>query len=398
MGRSILHLDMDAFFAAVEVHDDPSLAGKPLIIGSLPTERGVVSTCSYEARKFGVHSGMSIKDAYALCPEGIYMHGRHERYWEISRVIQNIMREYSDQVFFVACDEGYLDITASTSLFGNAETIGRTIKARVQEATGLTCSVGIGYNMMSAKLASEEKKPNGFFMIPDEKALTGMIIDRPIGIINGIGKKTAEALARYNIKTVRDVLALSEDELIRFAGDSGHALYQMAHGIDEREIPREEPEAKSFGHEYTFQEDLNSYAEIESALRLIAKEVSLGLHEAGLYVSGVTLKLKYANMQLNTRAAILTEATQDRTVLFNTARTLLHRDGYLMPVRLVGIQTTRFTDGPTGQITLEHNTSDDKHFQLDQKLASLYQKFGSDIISTGAELESQKKLFNKDKN
>ena len=164
MDRIILHMDMDAFYASVEVHDDPSLAGKPLIIGALPSERGVVSTCSYEARPYGVRSGMSIKEAYRLCPNGIYMHGHYHRYHEVSDQVHEILLSYTDQIEFVALDEGYLDITGSTRLFGDPVHIGHEIKQRVLDVTGLTCSVGIGYNKMTAKLGSEEKKPNGFFV------------------------------------------------------------------------------------------------------------------------------------------------------------------------------------------------------------------------------------------
>ena len=157
---------MDAFYAAVEMRDNPSLRGKPVIIGALPHERGVVSTCSYEARQYGIHSAMSIKEAYRLCPHGIYMHGHFDKYHQASSQVHRIMADYTDQIEFVALDEGYLDITASLALFGGAARIGQDIKRRVWEETKLTCSIGIGYNMMAAKLASEEKKPDGFFVIP----------------------------------------------------------------------------------------------------------------------------------------------------------------------------------------------------------------------------------------
>ena len=166
MGRTIIHYDMDMFYAAVEIRDNPELAGKPLIIGALPSERGVVSTCSYEARKFGVRSAMSIKEAYRLCPNGIYMHPNGHKYAEASEQIHEICDRYTDLIQYYSLDEGSLDVTGSMALFGGASKIGHELKERIKECTGLTCSVGIGYSIMSAKLASEEKKPDGFFEIP----------------------------------------------------------------------------------------------------------------------------------------------------------------------------------------------------------------------------------------
>ena len=171
--RTVLHMDMDAFYASVEVRDNPDLAGKPLIIGALPNERGVVSTCSYEARPYGVRSGMSIKEAYRLCPDGIYMHGNYHKYHEVSDQVHQILMDYTDQIEFVALDEGYLDITGSLALFGGAESIGREIKRRVLETTGLTCSVGIGYNKMTAKMASEEKKTQWLLRDPRRRIFPG---------------------------------------------------------------------------------------------------------------------------------------------------------------------------------------------------------------------------------
>ncbi len=395
--RTILHLDMDAFFASVEVRDDPSLAGKPLIIGALPSERGVVSTCSYEARAYGVRSGMSIKEAYRLCPDGIYMHGHYRKYAEASHIMHSLMLEYSDKALFIASDEGYLDITDSLALFGSGEHIGRELKRRVTEALSLSCSVGVGYNMMSAKLASEEKKPDGFFVIPDEKALQELIMDRPVRILSGVGPKTQEQLSRYNIRTVRDLFAWSREDLARYLGDSGAWLYDRSRGIDEREIETFPEESKSYGHEVTFQEDLNSFEEIESALRLIARRLATNLQRQGSWCSLVTLKLKYNNMKLNTRACPPEAPTNDADVIFDCARRMLRRDGFERPVRLVGIATSQFSSSPAEQLSLEadgdHKERKDK---LNQSLLSLYDRFGNNIIRTGSEIESEKILSPKE--
>jgi len=182
MNRIILSVDMDMFFAAVEIRDNPELKGKPLIIGALPHERGVVSTCSYEARKYGVRSAMSIKEAYRLCPQGIYMHPNMKKYKEASDAVHGIWAAYTDLIEYVSLDEGFMDITGSAHLFGagssggGAEKIANEIKKRTKSETGLTCSVGIGYSIMSAKLASEELKPDGLFSIPNPESLISLII------------------------------------------------------------------------------------------------------------------------------------------------------------------------------------------------------------------------------
>lgn len=395
--RVILHLDMDAFFASVEIRDNPELKDKPLIIGALPNERGVVSTCSYAARSYGVRSGMSIKEAYRLCPNGIYMHGHYSKYEAVSRQMHQILLEYSNQALFIASDEGYLDLTASLALFGSAEAIGREIKARVQEVTSLTCSVGIGYNMMSAKLASEEKKPNGFFIIPDEESFTSLIIDRPLRVLLGIGAKTAQRASALGIKTVRDLLGWSEESLVTAFGDSAHGLYQMARGIDNREVPVNQGESKSYGREITYQRDLTETDEMESALRLIARELSLGLQRQGRYASTVTLKLKFNDLKLMTRCETVEPATNDAGTMFEVALRLLKANPPEKPVRLIGIATSHFTDSPVAQLTLDdgREASHEKKAQLNESLLKLYDRYGDRIIQTGAEIESERTLESK---
>ena len=391
--RTILHMDMDAFYAAVEVRDNPELKGKPLIIGALPNERGVVSTCSYEARTYGVHSGMSIKEAYRLCPDGIYMHGNYQKYHSVSDQVHQILMDYTDQIEFVALDEGYLDITGSLALFGDAVTIGRQIKKRVLETTQLTCSVGIGYNKMTAKMASEEKKPNGFFVIPDEEFFRRLIIDRPIRVLPGIGPKTADHLKHYHLNTIRDLINWSETSLQKLLGVSGIELYRAARGIDDRPVLHlGDGEAKSYGKEVTYQHDMTDLIEMESTLRLLARTLSMGLMEDGLWCYTVTLKLKYNNLQLHTRSKTLTNPIHDAAQLFSTARQLLRKTPLTRPVRLLGISTSSFTNEPVHQITLSDTEKQEKKEKLNQTLLHLYDKFGKNAIQTGGELESHKIL------
>ena len=233
MDKTIIHVDMDAFYAAVEARDNPELRGKPLIIGALPQERGVVSTCSYEARKFGVRSAMSIKEAYRSCPHGIYMHPNPRKYKEVSDQIHKIWDSYTDQVEHISLDEGFLDVTGSAALFGGAKSVGLAIKERTKAETGLTCSVGIGYSMMAAKLASEEKKPDGFFEIPSPEALKTLILDRGVRIIYGVGPKTAEALQRAGNKTVKGLATtcfeMYNEKAIYSHEDSARNGHELSH-------------------------------------------------------------------------------------------------------------------------------------------------------------------------
>lgn len=189
MNRKIIHLDMDAFYASIEERDNPELRGKPVIVGSKPDERGVVSTCNYEARKYGVRSAMSSSEAYRRCPHGVFVHPHFKKYHEASEMVHRIMEKYTDCIEFLSLDEGYMDVTGSEKFFGKAEDIARSIQKQVYETVKVTCSVGVGYNMLTAKLASEEKKPRGFFVIHNQSEFMELMKDRPVGILYGVGKK-----------------------------------------------------------------------------------------------------------------------------------------------------------------------------------------------------------------
>ena len=393
MSKIILHMDMDAFYASVEIHDDPSLAGKPLIIGALPTERGVVSTCSYEARVYGVHSGMSIKDAYRLCPNGIYMHGHYHRYHEVSDQVHEILLSYTDQIEFVALDEGYLDITGSTRLFGTPEKIGREIRQRVFDTTGLTCSVGIGYNKMTAKLGSEEKKPNGFFIFESPEHFMNYMKDRPARLLPGVGAKGAQRLAGYGIHTIGELQTWTEERLQHHFGEMGKDLYRSCRGLGSDHVSRlGEGEAKSIGREVTYQRDMTDQKEMFSTLKLLARSVCMHLKSPGFYAYTITLKIKYNDLSLHTRSRTLTNPIQAPEDIFREARSLLLQAPLTRPVRLLGISTSHFTEEPSFQMTLEENEArlhqQKKRQQLDQSLSELYQRFGKNIVQTGGEIES----------
>ncbi|MDD4493121.1 MAG: DNA polymerase IV [Eubacteriales bacterium] len=385
----IVHIDMDMFFAAVEIRDNPELAGKPLIIGALPSERGVVSTCSYEARKFGVRSAMSIKEAYRLCPHGIYMHPNGHKYLEASRQIHKIWDDYTDLVEYISLDEGFLDVTGSVGLFGSSEKIGREIKRRVKEETGLTCSTGIGYSMMSAKLACEEKKPDGFFQILTPEALRELIIDRSVRIIYGVGPQTEIQLNKNGIKTVRDIYN-NNDAVIRALGNQGQHVIDLANGIDNRKLATP-AKSQSLGKEITFQQDISDLEYLKDVLRLIARELGFQIRLDGTYIKTITLKITFKDMKKITRSKT-GDTTNKSDVIYNTAAALLDKVER-RPIRLVGISLSGFTDAEEKQLTLfDDSTEVAKSGKLDEITMNLQKKYGIDVFKSGSELIAEKRF------
>ena len=304
----IIHVDMDAFYASVEVRDNPALAGKPLIIGALPTERGVVATCSYEARKYGIHSAMNIKEAYRLCPNGIYMHGNFDKYRAVSAELHKIWNDYASASEYIALDEAYLDVTETAVDVEKAREFAREIKRRVLEEQRLTCSVGLAYSKTAAKTASEEKKPNGYYEILTPEAFTALLAERNVKALYTVGTKTAEKLSQLGIFKVKDIRD-KRDDVIRQLGKQGRMIVDLASGIDDRKvIPYRPEDAKSISRELTFQEDVADYEFLKHALLLLSISVERRARRVGLHGKGVVLKLTYANMKSITRSKILPEA------------------------------------------------------------------------------------------
>ena len=390
--RTIIHVDMDAFYAAVEVRDNPNLKGVPLIIGSLPTQRGVVATCSYEARSFGIRSGMSIKEAYKRCPHGTYMHPNFKKYTATSNAIHEIWSKYTDTIEYIALDEAYLDVTESMTRFGGALSIASRIKKETYEKEKLTCSVGVGYSMQTAKLASEEKKPNGLFVIPDKEYLINLIKDRDVRVIYGIGKTTAKSLNEKGIYKVKDIW--EKEDLVRaYFGKHGKQIVDFSHGIDNRRvIDSSEYERKSIGKERTFQVDIDDREVIRDVLLLIAKDLSIVLKRKKLYAETITLKITYSDMSSATRS-ITGEGTDDLNTIYKKAEELLLKIP-LRKIRLVGIRLNNFTDKKFEQLTFDTwMDGNDKHKnELEEAILSLQNKFGTDIIKRGNVLQAQKHL------
>jgi DNA polymerase-4/DNA polymerase IV (DinB-like DNA polymerase) len=378
---------MDAFYASVEIRDNPALKGKPLIIGSMPNERGVVATCSYEARKFGIHSGMNIKDAYRLCPNGIYMHPNFDKYKSISSKLHKIWNSYASASETIALDEAYLDVKKRAKTFDGARNIANEIKQRTLKEVGLTCSVGLGYSKTAAKTASEEKKPNGYFEILTPEDFVNLIIDRNVNVLYTVGTKTAQKLNNAGIITVRDIREQKE-RVIKLLGKQGEWITNLAYGIDDRKVTPYNPEdAKSISREITFQEDVMDYDLLKDVIFLISFCVDRRVKKIGLYGKGVVLKITYGNMKKITRSKLVPSCDSAISIYQNAIQLLDNIEK--QSVRLVGVGIYNLSDAYTKQLSFDdilNNT-----IELEDKLQKdifdkLQKKYGLDFAGHLEEL------------
>jgi len=334
--RRVLHVDMDAFFAAVELLRRPELAGKPLVIGGRgdPTRRGVVSTASYEARKFGVHSAMPLRTAHKLCPDCIFLPVDYAEYSRISRMVKDILRRFSPLMQDVGIDEAYLEVTGSAR---PAEDIARDIKRCIREQTGLTCSIGIAANKRLAKIASDLNKPDGLTVIGPGDLETKIW---PLGVrkVPGIGPKAEERLGRMGLRTIGDLAAVPLDQLReRFGQSYGQFLYQAAHGIDDRPLVTHwEPKQRS--RERTFQQDTDDWQTIARRLAELARGVAQDLQEDGYAGRTVGIKVRFADFETHTRDKTLPEPTSDALTIRRAAFGCLSRITLDRRVRLLGVR------------------------------------------------------------
>ena len=372
---------MDAFYASVEIRDNPALGGKPLIIGSLPSERGVVATCSYEARKYGVHSAMNIKEAYRLCPKGIYMHPNMEKYKAVSGQLHEIWNCYAAALETIAYDEAYLDVTDCAGNFDGARRIGQEIKRRVREELGLSCSVGVAYSKTAAKTASEEKKPDGYFEIPTAQDFINLIIDRDVRELYTVGAMTAEKLYAYGIHTVRDIRE-KQETVIRLLGKQGQWITQLASGIDDRKVTPYRPEdAKSISREVTFQEDVSNYELLKDILVLLALCVERRAKRYQLHGNGVTLKLTYHDMKSITRSRKIPDC-DNAVMIYREAADLLD-NVEKRPVRLIGVGIYNLAGEEGRQLSLFDLLPDDGKTwdaeEMERLLGALQQRYGLDF-------------------
>jgi DNA polymerase-4 len=342
--RKIIHIDMDAFYASVEQRDRPELKGKPVIVGGDPQARGVVAACSYEARKFGVHSAMPAATAYRLCPDAVFIRSRFDVYRAVSAQIREIFYEYTDLVEPLSLDEAFLDVTENYKGMHSATLIAQELKKKIfQKTGGLTSSAGVSFNKFLAKVASDVNKPGGITVITPEMAQE--FIDKlPIRKFFGVGRVTEEKMLNLGIKTGADLKKYKKEQLIQIFGKSAHYFYDIAHGLDERPV---EPNRirKSIGKETTFSEDIDDKDQMLEILDDIAARLENSLMKKDAKGRTITLKVKYFDFQSITRSITIDEPANNATTIMKYIRPLLSKtEAGKKKVRLLGISVSNFDD------------------------------------------------------
>jgi DNA polymerase-4 len=383
--RTILHVDLDAFYASVEQLDDPALRGRPVIVGG-PSRRGVVCAASYEARRFGVRSAMPTARARKLCPDGVFLAPRFERYGELSARVFDIYRRYTPLVEPLSLDEAFLDATASRALHGSGRDVAAAIKRDVRGECGLTVSAGIAEVKLAAKIATDLGKPDGLVEVPPG-GVAAFLAPLPAARLWGVGHVTEQALRRIGVATIGDI-ARTPDAVLAAAVGASHArdLRALARGEDPREVVPDEA-ARSIGAEDTFGEDLVGGPALERELLAQAGRVGRRLRGAGVAGRVVTLKVKYADFTLVTRRATLERPTDDDRAILDAARSLLARVDLARPVRLTGISVSGFAaDAERAQLDLfapappPGSAEDGKRRALNAAIDRLSDRFGESAV------------------
>jgi len=374
--RSILHVDLDAFFAAVEQRDRPELRGRPVIVGGGgPNDRGVVSAASYEARRFGVRSAMPLRTASALCPEGVFVPVDGARYQAVSRQVMAILRRYTPLIEPISIDEAFLDVTGSRALFGSPTDIARSIRQAIRAELELTASVGVASTKLVAKIASDLRKPDGLVAVePGDEA--AFLAPLPIARLWGIGQQTAQALREYGVVTLGDLAALPVDLLVRRFGRHGASLHERALGIDDDPVA-DPGAARSVSHEHTFDVDTNDREIIERTLLAMADGVAGRLRDAGLKASTVQVKIRDSSFRTITRQRTLAEPTDLTEPIWKAALELTRPEIRGVHVRLLGVGTSNFRE--PAQLGLFHE--DDRHRRAVEASDLLRRRYGQRAVT-----------------
>ena len=405
--KFIAHVDMDAFFAAIEQRDNPAFRGKPVVVGADPKKgrgRGVVSASSYEARKFGIHSAMPISIAYGKCPEAIFLPVDSKKYSRVSKQIYGIFYEFTPDIEPISIDEAFLDITGSCHLFGAsrgnrvpparwnhndstwqvergsaaARDTCMLIKARIKKETGLTASVGLAPTKMAAKIASELQKPDGFVEVT-EKGLSDFLNPLDISRLWGLGKKSEVVFRRMGINTIGDIAKRDVRDLIAAFGKNGAHFWNLANGIDERVVESTRC-AKSVSNEVTFDKDTLDRRKIDGALMYLSEKVSMRLRALGLKAKTITLKIRLTSFHTSTRAVTMDRQTNFADVLYKSLEILYNDfDKENKAVRLLGVKASNFSEKDFPD-TFFRDESDDKNEEIHKAVDRIKEKFGNTSI------------------
>ena len=382
--KIIAHIDMDAFFAAIEQRDQPKLKGKPVVVGADPkqgTGRGVVSTCSYEARNFGIHSAMPISKAYKLCPQAIFLEPNFTKYSHISHQIFNILTDFTPDIEPISIDEAFLDISGSFHFFKTPLATCFKIKERIKKELDLASSIGIAPNKMIAKLASAFCKPDGLLEITENK-MFDFLWPLPVEKLWGVGEKTQKQLNTLGIKTIGEIAHFPIEQLRNILGESGQHLFDLANGIDEREVEIV-GETKSISHEHTFDEDTQNVDQIYKTLSHLSEKVSRRLRKEGLKGKTLTLKIRLSGFKTYTRSHTFVEKVNFFENIYKTSQSLF--DGFHktnMEIRLLGIRMSNFKD-PYVQESLFEDPTSLRREKIHKAVDLIKDKFGEEAIRRG---------------
>jgi DNA polymerase IV len=386
MNRLYFHVDMDAFFVSVEELFDPSLKGKPVVVGGRPNERGVVSAASYAARKFGVHSAMPLRTAYKLCPQAIFVDGHRERYSEYSRKVYDVLRGFSPRVEMASIDEAYLDLAGTQRLHGSPLQAAHKLHAAVKAATQLNSSIGAAQSRLVAKVASDQAKPNGIlWVVPGEEARFLAPLD--VRKIPGVGKVTERNLHACGIRKVGDLARLDESFLEERFGQWGLALAGKARGRDaggwfDTEVG-EGGGPKSISHEHTFSVDTAETAVVDAMLVRLAEMVARRLRDHALWARTVQIKLRYSDFSTFTRARTLASGTQIDADIAAAARELFHKAWTGKPIRLLGVYAQQL-EAAERQASLLAQSKQQAWSKTLRAVDKLRDKYGDEIVSLAA--------------
>jgi DNA polymerase-4 len=390
--RTYFHVDMDAFFVSVEELFDPSLKGKPVVVGGRPDERGVVSAASYAARKFGVHSAMPLRTAHKLCPQAIFVPGHPDRYRDCSQQVYAVLQSFSPLVEMASIDEAYLDMTGTERLYGPPLRAAHLLHQRMKAETRLNCSVGIASSRLVAKITSDQAKPNGvLWVVPGQEAPFLAPLD--VRKVPGVGKVTEKRLHEIGIRKVGDLARLDEKFLEQRFGKWGMALAGKSRGLDaggwfDTEICADEG-PKSISHEHTFHEDTNDMARIEPTLARLSEMVGRRLREHGLQARTIQLKLRYADFSTITRAHSVPRATQLDTEIFDEIRALFRQNWKPgAKVRLLGVHVSGWETGEE-QLDLVTGERHERWKQAMEAADRMRDRFGESAVSLAASMRGK---------
>ena len=380
---TILHVDMDAFYASVEQRDRPGLRGRPVIVGGLGG-RGVVSAASYEARKFGVHSAMPMATARRLCPRGAFLPVRIEHYARVARQVREVLLSVTPLVEPLSLDEAFLDVRGCQALFGPAPEIARRVKARIKAETGLAASVGVAPNKFLAKLAGDLGKPDGLVVLPPEQ-VAAFLDPLPVGRLWGVGARGEKKLHDLGVRTIGQLAALPERLLVGHFGQAGRHLWQLAHGRDGRPVTPDR-EARSVSTETTFAQDIEDREVLRAWLLDLTDQLGGRLRQAGLRARTVEVKVRSSDFRTRHRAQALPGATDSTDALWQAAKGLLDRGltRDLLPVRLLGVGASRLTRDPAVQGDLFDGGQRQRGQALDRAVDAIRGQFGSGAIRRGS--------------